>query len=182
MTREEAIKVLTILKVNYPNFYKDIDKEETLQTVELYQEMFNGCDIRIVLLAIKELINSFKYPPTIADIKNKMYELTNTNDTSPTELWDKLLTAIRNGTYGAEVEFEKLPDIVKEFVKSPSQLREMASMDSDVIHSVVKGQFLKQIENLKERIKTRNMMLPETKKILLGITEKDKKEISNIGG
>ena len=182
MTENEALRILAVLKVSYPNFYKDLTANEVEETVELYQMMFDGCDYKLVNLAIIELINSFKYPPTIADIKNKMYELTNTNDTSPTELWDKLLTAIRNGTYGAEKEFEKLPDIVKEFVKSPSQLREMASMDSDVIHSVVKGQFLKQIENLKERIKTRNMMLPETKKILLGSTEEEKKAISNIGG
>ena len=182
MTKLETAKILAILTATYPTFYKDMKDEEMDGVIEIWAEMFKDCDYRLVSLAVKELINSYEYPPTIATIKNKMYELTNTNDTSPTELWDKLLTAIRNGTYGAEVEFEKLPDIVKEFVKSPSQLREMASMDSDVIHSVVKGQFLKQIENLKERIKERNMMLPETKKILLGSTEEEKKAISNIGG
>lgn len=167
MTREEAIKILSILKISYPNFYKDIDETETLQTVELYQEMFADCDIKLVAVAVKELINSFKYPPTIADIKNKMYELCNKNDDkSPSELWDKLLKAIRNGSYGYLEEFEKLPKEVKDFVREPRQLQELAQMDSNTVNSVVKGQFLKQIEIIKQRRKEESLMLLETKKVI----------------
>lgn len=167
MNREDAIKVLSILKASYPNFYKDMSKQDGLNTIALYQEMFEDCDTGLVVLAIKELINSFRYPPTIADIKNKMYELCNkNNDKSPTELWDKLLKAIRNGYYGYLEEYEQLPSEVKEFLKDPNQLRELASMDSNTIHSVVKGQFLKQIEIIKQRTKDSSMMLPETKRMI----------------
>lgn len=166
MNKIETTKILAVLKAFYPNFYKDVDTEFE-NVVVLWNDMFKDCDYKLVAIAIKELVNTFQYPPTIADIKNKMYELTNVNDISSTDLWDKLLKAIRNGNYGAEKEFEELPEIVKEYVKNPAQLREMASMSSDVIHSVVKGQFLKQIESLKERNKNRNMMLLETRKVLL---------------
>ena len=172
MTREEAIKILSILKAGYPNFYKDMNKQDGLNTIALYQEMFANCDIKLVAIAVKELINSFKYPPTIADIKNKMYELTCQDEASASELWDKLLKAVRNGFYGAEVEFEKLPEEVKEFVKSPSQLRELSQLPSDVVNSVVKGQFLKQIELIKQKQKSENMMLSETRKTLTGNDEK----------
>ena len=167
MTREEAIKILSILKVSYPNFYKNMTKSDAENTIALYQEMFEDCNINLVAIAVKELINSYEYPPTIATIKNKMYELTNAKkDVSGSDLWNCLLNAIRNGYYGANEEFEKLPEIVKEFVKSPIQLRELSEMDSSVINSVVKGQFLKQIENLKERAKFQQTMLPQTKRIL----------------
>lgn len=172
MKKEDVTKILAILKMAYPNFYKDMEKEEVETTILLYQEMFEECDIRLVVMAVKELINSFKYPPTIADIKNKMYELTSKeNEQSSTELWDKLLKAIRNGTYGCEKEFEQLPDEVKEFVRNPSQLQELALIDSNTIHSVVKGQFLKQIEIIKQRRKEENMMLPSVKKLLEQRTE-----------
>lgn len=167
MSREEAIKILSILKAGYPNFYKDMSKQDGLNTIALYQEMFADCDIRLVAVAVKELINSFKYPPTIADIKNKMYELCNKNDDkSPSELWDRLLKAIRNGSYGYLEGFEKLPKEVKDFVREPRQLQELAQMDSNTINSVVKGQFLKQIEIIKQRKKEESLMLLETKKVI----------------
>ena len=41
----------------------------------------------------------------------------------------------------------------------------MAMMDSDVVHSVIKGQFLKQIEIIQKRIDDDKKMLPETKRM-----------------
>ena len=150
-------------------------KSDAENTITLYQEMFGDCNINLVVIAVKEVINSYEYPPTIATIKNKMYELTNAKkDVSDSDLWNCLLKAIRNGYYGANEEFEKLPEIIKEFVKSPTQLKELSEMDSSIINSVIKGQFFKQIENLKERAKFNQMMLPQTKKILsIEVGEKD---------
>ena len=166
MNRQEILSMLSILKKAYPNFYRNLTKQEAEDTVLLYEEMFKDYDGKLVLLTIKELINTYEYPPTIATIKKKMYELTHTNEESNSELWERLLKAIRNGYYGAEEEFKMLPDIVKEFLGSPEQLRSIAEMDSETIHSVVKGQFLRQIENLKERVRQKEMMTTEMKNLL----------------
>ena len=165
MTRDEIVVILGILKTAYPNFYKNMNKQEMLNTVNLWTDMFQDSDSRVVTIAVKELINSFQYPPTIAEIKNKMYSLTNQEKT-PSELWDCLQKAISNSLYNSEKMFKKLPDEVKEFVRSPGQLRELAMMDSDVVHSVTKGQFLKQIEVIQQRNIERKKMLPQNKKIL----------------
>lgn len=165
MTRNEIIVVLGILKTAYPNFYKNLSKEEMLDIVNLWSDMFQDSDSRIVTVAVKELINSFQYPPTIADVKNKMYSLTN-NDKTPSELWDRLQKAISRGIYHSEEEFEKLPDEVKEFIRSSKQLKELAMMDSDVVHSVTKGQFFKQIEVIQKRKEEDKKMLPESKELL----------------
>lgn len=166
MNRQEILSMLSILKKAYPSFYRNLTKQEAEDTILLYEEMFKDCDGRLVILTIKDLINTYEYPPTIATIKKKMYELTHTEEESNSELWDRLLKAIRNGYYGAEEEYNKLPDIVKEYIGSPEQLRSIAEMDSETIHSVVKGQFLRQIENLKERVRQKEMMSPEIKQIL----------------
>lgn len=168
MNRKEILSMLSILKSAYPNFYRNITKQEAEQTVNLYEEMFKDYDSRIVLLAVKELINSYEYPPTIATIKNKIYSLLNINEESDLDLWERLLKAIRNGTYGSKKEFELLPQIIKDYLKSPYQLQELASMNSDDIHSVVKGQFLREIKILKERKKEIDKLSPEVKNILIG--------------
>lgn len=180
MTREEVTKMLSILKVAYPNFYKDITKQDGLRTIDVYSEMFKDDDANLVNLAIKELINSFQYPPTIADIKNKMYQLT-TVEKTPTELWNELAKALRDSIYHSEEQFEILSPEVKAFVRSPAQLKELATMDSKTVHSVTKGQFLKQIEIIKKRVKEDKLMLGETKKmqINLGLIGKDISRLLN---
>lgn len=166
MKKKEILSMLNLLKIAYPSYYREFSKNEIEETMLLYEQMFKDCDGYLVLLAVKEIIGNAKFPPTIADIKEKIYQLTNVDDKSPSELWNCLLKAIRNGSYGSEQEFRNLPDIVKEYVISPRQLQEMAQMDSDTIHSVVKGQFLRQIENLKQRAKEKDMMLTETKNLI----------------
>lgn len=164
MTRDETVIILGILKTSYPNFYKDMSKDEMYNTINLWNEMFEDDDVNIVKVAIKELIQTLKFPPAIADIKQKMYDLTN-RENLPTDLWASLKKAIGNSAYHSEEEFEKLPMECKMFIKNPRQLKELSQNDSNINDTVVKGQFLKQIEIIQKRIKEDKLMLPETKKI-----------------
>ena len=157
MNRVEILRMLGILKSAYPNFYKDISKSEAENIVELYEMMFKDESKEVVFTALKDIISTSEYPPTIATIKNKIYELKNPYELDNNELWISLLKAISNSSYHSEEEFSKLPNEVKLFVRSPEQLREMAVMDSDVINSVTKGQFMKQIEVIKQRVKEDNI-------------------------
>ena len=56
----------------------------------------------------------------------------------------------RNPTTHKLPFFENLPTIAKKFVGSPTQLKDWAT-SSDFCESVVRGQFLKQYDVLKER-------------------------------
>lgn len=172
MDKIETTKILAVLKATYPNFYKDMSKQEINDTINIWSEMFKEEPYELITIVIKEVIATSEYPPTIATIKKKLYELTHINEDSSSELWERLLKAIRNGYYGSEQEFKMLPDIIKEFLGSPEQLRSIAEMDSETIHSVVKGQFLRQIENLKERVRQKEMMSSDTRKLLFGENEK----------
>ena len=172
MNKNEVLKMLSILQVSYPNFYKGMQKKELQEVVDFYEEMFCDDDSRLVLLALKEVINTSEYPPTIATIKNKMFDLTHKEQYSNDELWDALVKAIGRSGYYAEEEFEKLPDLVKRYVRSPRQLQELARIDSDIIHSVEKGQFMKQIEKIKQEYKNdtitkRNDRLLQEKEVFM---------------
>ena len=163
MTKDDTAVILGILKINYPSFYKDMTKKDMYNVLDLWSEMFIDDDLNLVKLAVKELIQTLKFPPTIADIKQKMYDLTN-KETLPTDLWDSLKNAIRNSAYNSVEEFEKLPKECKMFVGSPGQLKELSQNTSEINNTVVKGQFLKQMEVIQKRIKENKQMLPETKR------------------
>ena len=167
MTREDTIKILSILKASYPNFYKDMSKKDAETTISLYTEMFNNVETNLVATAIKELIQRQNYPPTIADIKNKIYELTNPDELNSSDLWEIFKKTIQSGYYGDRTEFDALPEAIKSYLgNNPNRINELGMMESSTFNSVEKGIFLKQIKVIKERAKSIRMMLPETKKCL----------------
>nr|DAX66116.1 MAG TPA: replisome organizer [Caudoviricetes sp.] len=167
MTREDTIKILSILKASYPNFYKDMSKKDAETTVNLYTEMFEHNDSKLVAIAIKELIQHQSYPPTIADIKNKIDDLTTPDELNSSDLWEIFKKTIQKGYYGNLSEFEKLPDSIKIYLgNNPGRINEIGMMESNTLNTVEKGIFMRQIEAIKNRIKSRKMMLPETQKYL----------------
>ena len=51
--------------------------------------------------------------------------------------------ALRNGIYGAEEEFDKLPEVVQQAVGSPSMIRNWAQMECDAVESVIQSNFMR---------------------------------------
>lgn len=167
MTREETIGILSILKASYPNFYKELTKKDAETTINLYTEMFSNTAANLVATAIKELIQHQSYPPTIADIKNKIDELTQPYEETESELWEIYKKTIQSGYYGDRTEFDALPEAIKSYLgNNPNRINELGRMESSTFNSVEKGIFLKQIKVIKERAKSIRMMLPETRKYL----------------
>lgn len=162
MTRDEIVAVLGTLKTAYPKFYTDMSKQEMYNTIDLWAEMFKHENGKLVVAAVKNLINTFKWPPTIADVKEEMHKLTDTDSQMPIEMWNLVKKAIRNSTYNSYEEFQKLPKLAQKCVGSPYQLKEWATA-TDYNDGVVKGQFLKNVETVMQREKEEKMMLPEVK-------------------
>ena len=165
MTRDEIVTILGTLRTAYPKFYAEMSKQEMFNTIDLWTEMFAHENPKLVVAAVKNLINTFKWPPTIADVKEEMHKLTNTEEETPIEIWNCIKKALRNSIYNSGEEFNKLPELAKQFVGTPNQLREWA-IDPDYNDGVVKGQFLKQVEILKQRKKDSDLMLPEVKNLI----------------
>lgn len=143
MTRDDVIKIMSVLRGAYPHFYRDISKQEAYDTINLWTDMFSRDDASIVSAAVKSLIDGDDkgFPPTIGQVKAKMRLLAGSDELTEAEAWNLVSKAVKNSLYGAVEEFEKLPPVVKRIVGSPSQLRDWASMDSDTLHSVVASNF-----------------------------------------
>lgn len=72
MTVEESIKLLALIKLAYPNSYKDIDKDTQLATVNMWQRNFSGVPFAIMEIALDHFVKGSKFPPTIADICDEL--------------------------------------------------------------------------------------------------------------
>lgn len=152
-------------------FYQNMTENELRQTLEVWYEMFSEYDLNVVKLAVKNLIARLEFPPTIADVRKEIDKLVDVaqNNPAPADEWNAIRKAIKNSLYNAGEEFEKLPSIAKRFVGNPNQLRDWG-LSEDFNDSVVRGQFLKQYDVLKEREKLEMQLTPEVKKLLNGVT------------
>ena len=92
--------------------------------------------------------------------------------------WALVSRALRNGTYGAEEEFNKLPDDVKRAVGSPEQLHNWATTDEKTVETVIQSNFMRTYRTVIER-KNQTAMLPESIKHTLGLTMGETKLIGD---
>lgn len=165
MTREETSACLSILKAAFPMFYNKMSRSDGEQVLELWTTMFSQDDVQVVKYALYKLIETHSdFPPTIADVKEKIKEFISVTCGEPTneELWTILREAITNGYYGAESEFKRLPPVLQRYCGSPSYLREHAEFsDVKILDSVEKSHFLKQIDSMRERIQFENELPPQ---------------------
>ena len=56
MKREDVIKLMSVLRGAYPQFYRDVGRQEALDTISLWTDMFSEDDAAIVAAAVKALI------------------------------------------------------------------------------------------------------------------------------
>lgn len=168
MTRDDVIKIMSVLRGAYPHFYRDISKQEAYDTINLWTDMFSNDDASIVASAVKSLIDGDDkgFPPTIGQVKTKMRLLVGSDELTEAEAWNLVSKAVKNGLYGAVEEFEKLPPAVKRIVGSPSQLRDWASMDSDTLHSVVASNFQRSYKVVATREKEIAALPDDVKKLI----------------
>lgn len=170
MTRQEAIKIMTILKTAYPNFYKDYSKEELNAAIDLWATMFVDEHPKIVTEAVKALICTHKYPPTIADIKEKIATITRPQEMTEMEAWQKVKAAI--SYYNAAENFDKLPPTLKKIVGSPNTLREWAVMDGEVVNSVIQSNFMRSYKIKVAQEKEFTVLPDSTKQLIAGLSQR----------
>lgn len=94
---EKTIKeTLTILKLTYPNSFKDLSKEEALLMIQLWKKDFENEEEEIFKKAIDRLRHKSKYLPSIAEIKSEIATL-NVNELqlNAESEWELVLQAVR---------------------------------------------------------------------------------------
>ena len=172
MTRQEALAVLAILKTAYPTFYKNYSKEDVNAAVDLWATMFSDEPVSIITEAVKSLICTLKYPPTIADAKEKIAIIMQSQKQTMTEMeaWQRVKVAI--SYYNASENFAELPPILQKIVGSPNQLREWALMDVETVNSVIQSNFMRSYKAKVSQEKEYAMLPSSTKQLIAGLAQK----------
>lgn len=164
MNKQETVQLLTLLASNFKSIDEKLkDREKAKVAIQLWYECLADINPSLCMLAAKKAIISSSYPPTIHDIRTAALEITTkkNEDNAPIELWEEAYRMIKRGLYMTGEEFEKHSSVVKKFFgNNVGQLRELAATDPDKIATVVKGQFLRQIDIIQEREK-QVALLPE---------------------
>ena len=170
MNREETKAIMAILKAGYPNFYKDMSAKDATSIINLWSTMFTDDPAHVVTEAVKSLMCTLKFPPTIADVKEKISLITQPCQMSEMEAWQMVKSAINY--YNAAQTFERLPPILRRIIGSPNQLREWAIMEAETVNSVVQSNFMRSYKAVVAQEKERAMLPESTKQMIAGLAER----------
>ena len=172
MNIRETEIILGMMKTAYPSFYKNIATKEAQDAVKLWATMFESDPVNIVLEAIKGMICVLRYPPTIADVKEKIYQIVNSIKDTELEAWGLVLSAIENANYYADECFNNLPPMIRKIIGSPNQLREWAMMDSETVNSVIQSNFMRSYTARSRQDENYRMMPESTRKMIADLSNK----------
>lgn len=172
MNRTDVIGIMAILETAYPAYYAKRDNQQRMEAVNLWADLFADDPAPVVAAAVKAIIVSGgAFPPSIGEIKNKMHDLTTPSGLSETEAWALVSKAIRNGIYGYDAEFSKLPPTVQAAVGRAEQLREWAVMDENDVQSVVASNFMRGYKTVQKRERETALIPDSVKTLIAGVTQ-----------
>lgn len=179
MTKEETLKIMSVLKTAYPRYYVNQTKDELVNAVNLWSMMLEEYECDVVFGAVKAIIATAKFPPTIAEVIERIGKITSPEELDASDAWLLVKKAIRNSTYNSEREFERLPEAVQMVVGSPEQLRAWACDEESATDTVTASNFRRDYNIKIDRTKEYRAMPRSVKDMLDSVSERCKLENGN---
>ena len=169
MTETEVRQLLAMTQAVYPN-YNPPSREAA---VNAWLMCLSEYDNNVVMAAFKAYIttDTSGFAPNIGQLLDKLHLIQNPQELNEMEAWSLVSKALRNGTYGAVEEFNKLPPLVQKAVGSPDNLRNWAQTDSKSIENVVQSNFMRTYSTVVNRAKEYQKM-PKDIQVLIESTNK----------
>nr|DAG71318.1 MAG TPA: replisome organizer [Caudoviricetes sp.] len=148
----------------YPN-YKPNNLSET---VDVWNMMLENYSYEQVSAALKAYINSDTsgFAPSIGQLIGKIQTISQPQELDGMAAWGIVSKALRNGTYGAVEEFNKLPSLVRQAVGVPDNLKNWATSDYQTIETVIQSNFLRTYETIVKRANEINRMPDNIKSLI----------------
>lgn len=171
MTRDETKKIIRIIADSYPN-YKPSDISETIDVWHMMLEEFSYQQVAVALKAYI-LTDTSGFAPSIGQLVGKMQMVSHPNELNEMEAWSLVSQALKNGYYGAEEEFAKLPELVQKAVGTPANLRAWAHTDESSIENVVQSNFMRTYRTVVKRENECAKLPPSIKNLIEGRTNEN---------
>lgn len=147
MTKQEFTTLVRGMKAAYsdPKFLPDE------YAVTVWYGMLKDIPYKDANKAIADIMRTSPYPPTIADITQKVYQANAKEEMSGPEAWSYVRKAIQNSNYNSEQEFAKLPRSVQKAIGTSANLKELAAMDAQTVESVEQSHFIRAYRTVLDR-------------------------------
>ena len=147
MTDYEIGRLVYAVRGTYPKYYANMGAEDLRGLSMAWALVLGEYDFAIASRAVQLYLtnDTTGFPPSPGQIVDAIHKITNPRiaEMTATEAWALVRKAIRNGYYGAEEEFAKLPTACQRAIGSPSNLRELAQLDIDQVETVEQSHFIK---------------------------------------
>ena len=179
MTRDETIKLIHIIVASYPSFKPN--QAETKDMVDAWQFMFDEYPYSVVSVALKAIIttDTSGFPPTVGQIMDKVFKLTEEDEDNEAEAWMLVSKAVRNSLYNSEEEYLKLPPIVQRAVGGAHNLKEWAMQDVQTFSTVTASNFRRVYATELKRQEEYNRLPEQAKHLIERINNDRQAAISN---
>ena len=164
MNKDEIKTVFRAIVAIYPNSYKDIYRIK--DAISVWAVIFASAEARLVESALYTYISEeHAFAPTPGHIQRIMNKITNPNELSEAQAWSMVRRALSNGLYGAQEEFDRLPEDVQKAVGSAQWIHSVA-MDEDANMSVESSNFFRRYREVVRDRRERECMPPAVRKIV----------------
>ena len=137
--------------------YQNFKVTNKTEAVNLWTEYLKDLSYEQVSMALKEfsLTDTKGFAPTIGQLRERA--LRNPEEMTDAQAWGMVYAALCNGIYGAETEYNKLPELIKRAVGSPDALRAWAKMDEESI-TVAESTFKRSYRAIAEKAEVYNRL------------------------
>lgn len=167
MKNSETAMLMAALKLAYPKYYVGQTEDESRQAAKLWNSMLEDYTYADVMPAVKAVIVTSKFPPTIADIIEKIRDFRG-REMNELEAWGYISKAVRNGSWHAEEEWKRLPENLQKIV-SPEMIRTWARAEADDVETVICSHFSRTFRAVQAKQKEREMLPSSVKQYITQI-------------
>lgn len=116
MTKKETIGLFGILIAAYPNFDKFKDDSQVEGMVNMWATLFSDDDSAIVGLAVKKHIMTSKWPPSVAEIREIMADITHPDLIPPDQAWAAVADLLYAENEYSSSPHRRLPPLIAQTV------------------------------------------------------------------
>ena len=171
MTREESRNILRIITAAYQNAYRD-SQQRLKDAITVWAVIFRDVPYKLVEAAVYTYINDDnEYPPAPGQVKSILYRMEHQDELSEGDAWNLVRRALSNGLYGAQEEFDRLPEDVQKAIGSPQWIHAVAA-DEDVNMSVESSNFYKRYRQVLANKREMASMPPAVRELVENLSAK----------
>ena len=157
MTRADTAKLLGIVIAAYPNYDRFQSPDTVKSTIGVWTTIFADDDSEVVSLAIQKHIATSKWPPSVAEIRELMLEITHPELIPPDQAWSMVSDLLYSvGQFNHDDLCHQLPLLVSRAVEAVGW-ENLWSLNGSKHPGEGQQAFLRQYTPMYERAKTAAM-------------------------